>query len=79
MKKLRAKLQGKLPGWIMLPPSVALPFGAFQAALEDPSNAEVASALGLAKDSASAQAALLGMLPPKALYEELQAVFAEAG
>jgi len=31
-------LQGKLPDWIHLPTSVALPFGAFETVLADPLN-----------------------------------------
>ena len=34
-----AGLRGKLPEWINLPTSVALPFGSFDAVLQDPMNA----------------------------------------
>src|SRR5258708_27820982 len=34
-------LRGRLPDWIRLPPSLALPFGAFQRALEDDGNREL--------------------------------------
>lgn len=33
--------QGQLPGWVKLPASVAIPFGAFEAALQDETNADV--------------------------------------
>ncbi|CAI5459203.1 unnamed protein product [Closterium sp. Yama58-4] len=38
-----AGLQGKLPSWIHLPTSVALPFGSFESALADPINQSVAA------------------------------------
>ncbi|CAL8469831.1 g9373 [Coccomyxa elongata] len=34
-------LRGQLPGWVKLPASVAIPFGAFEAALQDETNADV--------------------------------------
>lgn len=37
--------QGKLPAWIGLPPSVAVPFGSFEAALGEGINQGVAQAL----------------------------------
>lgn len=40
-----ARLRGKLPEWILVPRSVALPFGTFEAVLADPVNAEVAAEL----------------------------------
>jgi hypothetical protein len=40
-----AKLRQKLPDWIMVPRSVALPFGTFEAVLTDPANAAVAAEL----------------------------------
>jgi hypothetical protein len=40
-----AKLRQKLPDWIIVPRSVALPFGTFEAVLTDPSNAAVAAEL----------------------------------
>lgn len=38
-----AKLRSRLPEWIMVPKSVALPLGTFEAVLADPANAEVAA------------------------------------
>jgi hypothetical protein len=70
-----AKLRERLPQWILVPRSVALPFGTFEAALADPVNADVAQQLagidsqlaGLAgskaegsKDAAAAAAAMNG-------------------
>lgn len=40
-----AKLRQKLPDWIIVPRSVALPFGTFEAVLTDPANAAVAAEL----------------------------------
>jgi hypothetical protein len=40
-----AKLRERLPEWILVPRSVALPFGTFEAALADPVNADVAQQL----------------------------------
>lgn len=38
-----AKLRSKLPEWIMVPKSVALPFGTFEAVLADSANADLAA------------------------------------
>jgi hypothetical protein len=38
-------LRERLPEWILVPRSVALPFGTFEAVLSDPVNAEVAEQL----------------------------------
>lgn len=40
-----ANLRGKLPEWIRLPPSVAIPFGTFEAVLKDRDNQEIAKEL----------------------------------
>lgn len=40
-----AKLRQKLPDWILVPRSIALPFGTFEAVLTDPANAAVAAEL----------------------------------
>jgi hypothetical protein len=40
-----AKLRERLPEWILVPRSVALPFGTFEAVLADPVNAAVAQQL----------------------------------
>ena len=40
-----ANLRGKLPSWISLPGSIALPFGAFEAALSSPENVDTESQL----------------------------------
>ncbi|MEW5309696.1 MAG: hypothetical protein WDW38_001561 [Sanguina aurantia] len=40
-----ALLRGKLPDWIRLPPSITLPFGCFEQALEEASNAHIKQGL----------------------------------
>lgn len=60
-----ATLRSKLPEWILVPRSVALPFGTFEAVLADPANADVARQLReiegqLAAAAAAAKAAAAG-------------------
>lgn len=55
-----AKLRQKLPDWIMVPKSIALPFGTFEAVLTDPANAEVASELQQIQQQLSAVAKKAG-------------------
>ena len=38
-------MQGQLPAWVKLPPSVALPYGTFGATVDDPCNSSNADAL----------------------------------
>ena len=40
-----AALRGKLPEWINLPPSVAVPFSTFEAVLDAPQNSDVKASL----------------------------------
>ncbi|GAB4821271.1 hypothetical protein N2152v2_008317 [Parachlorella kessleri] len=49
-----AQLKAKLPDWISAPSSVALPFGTFERALQDPINREVAAAVAAAAEELSA-------------------------
>lgn len=52
-----AKLRSKLPGWILVPRSVALPFGTFEAVLADEANADVAAELQLIEEHLEVAAA----------------------
>lgn len=52
-----AKLRLKLPDWIMVPRSIALPFGTFEAVLTDPANKDVAAQLRAIQQQLSALAA----------------------
>ena len=81
-----AGLRNKLPEWINLPPSVALPFGSFDAALE--SNKEVANELKAAvKDVHGgnltglerAREIIMGMNVPDAARKELEAGMLSSG
>lgn len=47
------QLQGQLPEWMKLPSSVALPYGSFDAALDDPCNASAAESMRRAVAAAS--------------------------
>ena len=82
-----AALRGRLPEWLRTPPSVTIPFGAFEAALADPSNADAASRHAAALKAlaggargadagaalAAARAAALDVVPPAALSAALEA------
>ncbi|KAK9830544.1 hypothetical protein WJX72_012386 [[Myrmecia] bisecta] len=82
-----AKLQGKLPAWIHLPPSVAIPFGTFEAVLEDGANTAVAEQLrrltssdaGSVDQLSACRAAVRKLHAPQALQAGLEAAFAEQG
>ena len=50
--------QGKLPGWIRLPGSVALPFGSFEAALKAAPDGDAVQRLILAADADPSEANL---------------------
>lgn len=84
------RAQGRLPPWVGLPPSVALPFGAFEAVLADEANADVsvdfvrAAGFGGAPQQdlsnlEAARAAVLRMRAPEALRAQLAAAFAQEG
>ena len=84
-------MQGRLPPWIRLPPSAALPYGAFEAALAHEGNADIsadfvraagfgAGAGELDADARRAvRAAVLRLRPPPALRSELLSALATAG
>lgn len=55
-----AKLRQKLPDWIMVPRSIALPFGTFEAVLTDPANEAVAAQLQVIQQQLSAAAGKSG-------------------
>ncbi|CAI5512548.1 unnamed protein product [Closterium sp. Naga37s-1] len=76
-----AGLQGKLPSWIHLPTSVALPFGSFESALADPINQSVAAEIkalstDLEKGDVSMlpniRRAVLGLKAPPQLVSDLK-------
>jgi alpha-glucan,water dikinase len=78
-----ANLRGKLPSWIHLPTSAALPFGVFEKVLAESINKDVATEIAtLSKQLAAgdfsklkdARKAVLGLKAPKALVEELKKV-----
>ncbi|EOA18356.1 hypothetical protein CARUB_v10006877mg [Capsella rubella] len=73
-------LQERVPSWIKIPTSVALPFGTFENALSDHSNKDVAHKIAAFKDSLNRgdltklkaiQEAILQMSAPIALRNEL--------
>lgn len=83
--------QGRLPPWIRLPPSAALPFGASEAALAHEGNADVsadfvraagfgagAGELG-ADERGAVRAAVLRLRAPPALRSELLSALAAEG
>ncbi|KAK3278362.1 alpha-glucan water dikinase [Cymbomonas tetramitiformis] len=80
-----AELVGRLPEDIYLPTCTALPFGTFEAVLDDPINAVVKSNLDglvpyLTVDNlAIARAVAKSVQPPRALMKELQQVMTAAG
>lgn len=82
--------QGQLPGWVKLPASVAIPFGAFEAALQDETNADVSvdfvklAGFGGApqEDLSNLEAvrnAVRRLRPPEGFREKLQRAFSEEG
>ena len=84
-------VEGRLPPWIRLPPSAALPFGAFEAALAHEGNADVsadfvrAAGFGAGADELDAdarravRAAVLRLRAPPALRSELLSALAAEG
>lgn len=87
-----ARLQGKLPEWMVLPNSAALPFGVFEKVLEEPSNGEVASRyehlikrLGEAQEGAwerilgELRGTILRLDAPQELVSSLRSVMKESG
>lgn len=83
-----ADLRGRLPEWIHLPTSVALPFGTFDQVLAAPQNRAVAAEVktlsaavkaGQHEKLGALRAAVLELAAPEALVTELRAVFQGAG
>lgn len=68
-----AKLRERLPEWILVPRSVALPFGTFETVLADPVNADVAQQL------AAIAAQLAGIAGSKAKGSAAAAAAANGG
>ena len=84
----QAQLRGKLPDWINLPPSVALPFGVFEEVLGLDPNQNVAKRYqqlvqqaegGDAETLAALREAVLSLAAPKELREALHAAMTIAG
>ena len=83
-------LQGKIPDWIHTPDGVAIPFGAFDAVLQDEVNADVsvdfvkAAGSGGTADAnlpnlESIQGVILRLRAPDSLRQQLREAFAEEG
>ena len=75
-----ASLRGKLPEWISLPSSIALPFGSFEAAISSSINADIASQLqksvkdarnGDTKALSTCRELIMGMEIPAEVQEDL--------
>ncbi|KAK9854757.1 hypothetical protein WJX84_004423 [Apatococcus fuscideae] len=85
------QLKGQLPDWIHLPASAALPFGTFEAVLEDNLNAGIADAMqalhqdlqkdgqGLSDALQDVRRAVLQLQAPLQLLPQLQRAFRDAG
>ncbi|GAQ91752.1 alpha-glucan water dikinase [Klebsormidium nitens] len=83
-----ADLRGRLPDWIHLPTSVAIPFGTFDQVLAAPQNRAVAAEVkalqaalkaGQHEKLAELRSAVLELAAPEALVTELRAAFQGAG
>jgi alpha-glucan,water dikinase len=84
----QARLRGKLPDWINLPPSVAVPFGVFEHVLSLPENRSVAGRCGalareLADDTpnklSELREAIAGLIAPDEFAPALHQAVEEAG
>ncbi|KAL3137438.1 COP9 signalosome complex subunit 8 [Trebouxia sp. C0010 RCD-2024] len=81
------KLRGQLPVWVNLPCSAALPFGAFEAVLQQPQNAAIAAAVQKldaeqppSPDQLQAvRAALQALQPDAQLQNQVKAAFQQSG
>ncbi|KAL3148765.1 COP9 signalosome complex subunit 8 [Trebouxia sp. C0009 RCD-2024] len=81
------KLRGQLPVWVNLPCSAALPFGAFEAVLQQPQNADPAAAVqkldGQQRPSPdqlqAVKAALQALQPDAQLQDQVKAAFQQSG
>jgi hypothetical protein len=79
-------VQGKLPEWIKLPASVALPFGTFEEVMEDPINQESCQSIKAQlqkavdqQEGSSVKAAIMKLQAPPQLLEQLQAALDSEG
>ncbi|EEF34459.1 alpha-glucan water dikinase, chloroplastic [Ricinus communis] len=81
-------LKGKVPSWIGIPTSVALPFGVFEKVLSDGSNKEVAKKLELLKKKlgegdfsvlGKIRETVLGLAAPQQLVQELKTSMQSSG
>jgi alpha-glucan,water dikinase len=83
-------LQGRLPGWVGLPPAAAVPFGACEAAVADAANAGVAERLRQLEAAlpleaaaperlAAARDAVLSLRPPAGCMAALEEACSAAG
>lgn len=80
------RLQGKLPQWIGLPQSVAVPFGAFEAALEQASSDGISSALSLdgegppsQQELSTAREAAQTLGTPEGFMDSVQSIASQQG
>ena len=79
-------VQGRLPAWIKLPCSAALPFGAFEAVLSLPQNSQAAAAVQHAAREqstshhqlVSVRAAIQELQAPAELQDQVQAAFQQS-
>eukprot|EP00897_Mesotaenium_endlicherianum_P000721 jgi/Mesen1/1064/ME000123S00237 len=83
-----AGLRGKLPGWVKLPTSAALPFGSFEQVCSEAINKDVAAEIQRLNKEVTAgdfdklpevRKAVLGLKAPPKLVEELTAVMKSSG
>ncbi len=80
-------MQGRLPAWVKLPCSAALPFGSFEAALQHPQNNPAAAAVHEMTNHADPsdghladlRSVIQGMQAPAEIQEQLRAAFQESG
>lgn len=82
------RLRGRLPDWMMLPRSAAIPFGAFEKVLSLEANRSIRQRceelLGLVEGSppeilSQMREAVMGLEAPEELFVELEAVLGRAG
>ena len=83
-----SRLQGRLPDWVKLPSSAAMPFGCFEAVLSDPKNAALAEQVQRLEDQKNSVEQELAQLRqsiksqlqcPTELRQQLQEACTQAG
>ncbi|KMS97340.1 hypothetical protein BVRB_6g155850 isoform B [Beta vulgaris subsp. vulgaris] len=81
-------LRGRVPSWVGIPPSVALPFGAFEEVLANGPNKEVSDKLKILKKELEGgdigalgkiRTTVLGLVEPPQLVEELKSKMKSSG